>query len=242
MEIRASYLLVGSRGPGAARRTRRVQRLAGRRPTSTGRRRSTRSSSPGASAACAKAVRCSTAAFRSDGSPTSGSIRTNVEDVLVTVEIDRSTADHQGHRRDPGDAGHHRDRLCAAAGWHPGERPARSRTPSRRRGSPRAAPPWSGSSSRRPSCWRAASLWPTDCRCWSRTRTSRRSRRRLHHLETFTATLAQGSDKVDATLGGAAKAAHQVEDTAADLQRLITDLRGLTAQGRPAGHGCERRP
>jgi phospholipid/cholesterol/gamma-HCH transport system substrate-binding protein len=52
----------------------------------------------------------------------------------------------------------------------------------------------------------------------------------LGHLETFTATLAQGSDKVDATLGGAAKAAHQVEDTAAELQHLITDARGLTAK------------
>jgi phospholipid/cholesterol/gamma-HCH transport system substrate-binding protein len=50
----------------------------------------------------------------------------------------------------------------------------------------------------------------------------------LNHLETFTATLAQGSDKVDATLGGATKAAHQVQETAADLQRLITDVRGLT--------------
>jgi phospholipid/cholesterol/gamma-HCH transport system substrate-binding protein len=52
----------------------------------------------------------------------------------------------------------------------------------------------------------------------------------LGHLETFTATLAQGSDKVDATFGGATKAAHQVEDTAADLQRLIADVRGLTAR------------
>jgi phospholipid/cholesterol/gamma-HCH transport system substrate-binding protein len=49
----------------------------------------------------------------------------------------------------------------------------------------------------------------------------------LNHLETFTATLGQGSD---ATLGGATKAAHQVEETAADLQRLITDVQGLTGR------------
>ncbi len=50
----------------------------------------------------------------------------------------------------------------------------------------------------------------------------------LRNLETFTATLARRSDQVDALLVGAADAARQVEGMSTDLKQLIGDLRQLT--------------
>jgi phospholipid/cholesterol/gamma-HCH transport system substrate-binding protein len=51
----------------------------------------------------------------------------------------------------------------------------------------------------------------------------------LRNLETFTTTLAERSDQVDVVLAGAGDAAQQVEAVATDLQQLVGDLRRLTA-------------
>lgn len=51
----------------------------------------------------------------------------------------------------------------------------------------------------------------------------------LRNLEAFTTTLAERSDQVDATLLGAAEAARQVEVVSTELQALVGDLRQLTA-------------
>ncbi len=50
----------------------------------------------------------------------------------------------------------------------------------------------------------------------------------LHNLQTFTAALAQRSDQVDALLTGAADLTRQVQGTSAELTTLIGDLRQLT--------------
>jgi phospholipid/cholesterol/gamma-HCH transport system substrate-binding protein len=51
----------------------------------------------------------------------------------------------------------------------------------------------------------------------------------LRNLETFTAALAARSDQVDVVLAGAGDAAQRVEAVAGDAQRLVGDLRQLTA-------------
>ena len=52
----------------------------------------------------------------------------------------------------------------------------------------------------------------------------------LRNLETFTTTLAERTDQVDAVLAGAGDAAQQVQAVAGDLQLLVGDLRRLTTQ------------
>jgi phospholipid/cholesterol/gamma-HCH transport system substrate-binding protein len=51
----------------------------------------------------------------------------------------------------------------------------------------------------------------------------------LHNLETFTGTLAQRSEQVDAMLVGAGDAARQVAAVSAELRALVGELRGLTS-------------
>jgi phospholipid/cholesterol/gamma-HCH transport system substrate-binding protein len=50
----------------------------------------------------------------------------------------------------------------------------------------------------------------------------------LSNLETFTATLARRSDQIDALVTGAADLTRQVQGTSAELMTLISDLRQLT--------------